>query len=485
MRAIPSSFFENMSSLQILNLSKTRIKSLPQSFSKLENLQVLILRNCERLLFLPSTIGALKHLLVLDVYGTEISQLPDQICELLCLVYLQVCFYGSMDEDEYAILPSQLISKGTISNLIQLKELSINVYPGDPRWTKIASDVTAEVSTLKLCSLSFHFPEIKYLEYFINSSPAWLHQTLTRFNFVVGHDVKRVVSHVSDDLEHEYNQQDRCLRFVDGEVIPEAISKVLSQATAFYVDHHLTAHSVTQFGWATINDLKVCIVRDCPKLKAIINSTNFTGNCFPFLELLSIHYSWNLSCIWMGPIRGGSLSMLRRLSVHSCPKLEFILSRSMVAVLSNLEELVVEDCQSLKNVISNYDQISADGCIGDSDATEPNVAGFNSINDVANQMQVDPPNFAELRLKVLKLHYLPKLVNIWSSGDLPCIEYVSVYSCPRLKSLDVKSHVEVTLKEIRTETGWWDGLEWEDPALPAKLQGRVKEIKCDDIWGTG
>ncbi|XP_021745571.1 probable disease resistance protein At4g27220 isoform X2 [Chenopodium quinoa] len=485
LRVIPSSLFENMSSLQILNLSKTRIKSLPQSLTKLECLQVLILRNCQRLFYLPPTIGALKHLLVLDVHGTEICQLPDQICELLCLVHLQVCFYGSMDEDECAMLPPQLISKGIMSNLVQLKELSINVYPGDPRWTKVASDVTTEVSNLKLCSLSFHFPDIKNLEYFIDVSPAWLHRTLTHFKFVVGHDVKRVVSHVSDYLEHEYYQQDRCLRFVNGEGMPDAVGKVLSQATAFYVDHHLTAQSLTQFGRATINDLKICVVRDCPKLKAIINSTKRTGNFFPFLELLSIHYSWNLCWIWAGPIRAGSLSRLRRLSVHSCPKLELILCRSMVAVLSNLEELTVEDCQSLKNVISSQDQSSADHDIGDNDFCEPNVTDVNSIEDVGNdQMEVDPPDAAELRLKVLKLHYLPKLVNIWNSGDIPCLEYISIYNCPRMKNLDLKSPVEATIKEIKAETCWWDGLEWRDPALPAKLQGRFKEIQSDDIWNS-
>ncbi|KNA21085.1 hypothetical protein SOVF_046520 isoform A, partial [Spinacia oleracea] len=484
LRVIPPSFFENMSSLQILNLSKTRIKSLPQSLSKLECLQVLILRNCERLLFLPPAIVALKNLLVLDVHGTEICQLPDQICELVCLVHLEVCFYGSMDEDECAMLPSQLISKGIFSKLIKLKELSINVYPGDPRWSKIASDVTTEVSNLKLCSLSFHFPEAKHLEYFINASPAWLHRTLTRFDFVVGHDVKRVVSRVSDDLEHEYHQQDRCLRFVDGDDMPDAVRKVLSQATAFYVDHHLTAQSLTQFGRATINDLKFCVVRDCPKLKAIVNTTKLTGNCFPFLELLSIHNSWNLSWIWMGPVRAGSLSMLKRISIHSCPKLEFILCRSMVAVLSNLEELIVEDCQSLKNVIRNKDQSSADD---DSDFSESNVADFNSISgDVVakDQMEVDPPDSAELRIKVLKLHYLPKLVNIWDGGDFPCLEYFSVYNCPRLKNLGLKYQDEVTIKEIKAETCWWNGLEWGDPALLPKLQVRFKEIQTDDIWDT-
>ncbi|XP_057547519.1 disease resistance protein At4g27190-like isoform X2 [Amaranthus tricolor] len=478
LRSIPSSFFDNMSSLQILNLSKTRIKSLPKSVSKLEHMQVLILRNCERLLFLPSEIGALKHLLVLDVHGTEICHLPDQVGELLCLVHLQVRFYGSMDQDECTMLPSQLISKGIIAKLVRLRELSIIVYPGDLRWTKIALELTREVSNLKLCSLSFHFPEINHLEYFMNVSPAWLHRTLDRFNFIVGHDVKRVVSHVSSELENEFNQQDRCLRFVDGQDAPDAIKKIFSQATAFYLDHHLSAYSLTHFGLYTMDNLKFCIVRDCPKLKTVINSKNLTGSVFRSLEILSIHYSWNLSRIWVGPIPPGSCLMLRQLSVHSCPKLEFILSASMVAVLPNLEELIVADCQSLKSVVTNEDQISADDDTIDSDHFEP----YNA--DAKDPMEVDTFNVAELKIKVMKLHYLPKLVNIWSDGDLPCLVYVNIYNCPRLQNLNLKSPVEITLKEIKAETAWWDHLEWDDPALPAKLQGCVKDIQSDDIWGT-
>lgn len=478
LRAIPPSFFENMSSLQVLNLSKTRIKSLPHSLSKLEHLQVFILRNCERLLFLPPVIGALKRLLVLDVHGTEICQLPDEIGELRSLTHLNVNFYGTIDEDEYVMLPSRLISKGVIANLNEVRELNIIVHPGDPRWAKAASDVMMEVSSLKLCALSFHFPEINHLEYFINKSPTWAHRTLTRFNFVVGHDVMRVVSHVTDDLEHEYELQDRCIRFVDGDDTPEAVGEVLSEATAFYLDHHQRARSLTQFGCANISKLKFCIVRDCPRLRVIINGKKLKGSCFPFLEHLSIHYSWDLRRICVGPFRATSFSMLRRLLVHSCPRLEYVLSYSMIETLSNLEELVVDDCQSLKNIVVNQDDNYIDDDINGSDYTE------SDYEDTSGHMEVVVPSGSEvLKVKVLKLHYLPKLDNIWNGGKWSALEYLSLYNCPNLRNLHLKSDVDVTLKEVKTETAWWLALEWEDPGLRKKLQGRVKEINVNDIWG--
>ena len=74
-RVIPMSFFQFMTSLKILNLSKTRIKCLPKTLFELKNHQVLFLRDCERLSMLPSDVGSLENLEVLDLRGTEISKL--------------------------------------------------------------------------------------------------------------------------------------------------------------------------------------------------------------------------------------------------------------------------------------------------------------------------------------------------------------------------------------------------------------------------
>ena len=93
LRVIPLLFFDLMPCLTVLNLSKTRIKSLPESLFKLMSLEVLILRNCERLAQLPSEIGSLRRLEVLDVQGTEIEKLPYEISDLVSLRHLKVSFY--------------------------------------------------------------------------------------------------------------------------------------------------------------------------------------------------------------------------------------------------------------------------------------------------------------------------------------------------------------------------------------------------------
>lgn len=79
---IPTSFFECMPMLRVLDLSHMTIKSLPASISRLVSLQELFLRGCALLRELPHEIGTLSKLLVLDLEGTEIMYLPREISNL-------------------------------------------------------------------------------------------------------------------------------------------------------------------------------------------------------------------------------------------------------------------------------------------------------------------------------------------------------------------------------------------------------------------
>ncbi|XP_059655115.1 disease resistance protein RPS2-like [Cornus florida] len=65
LRLIPLSFFNDMPSLQVVNLSKTGIRSLPPSLFKLTELQALFLRHCNCLDELPPEVGNLGALEVL------------------------------------------------------------------------------------------------------------------------------------------------------------------------------------------------------------------------------------------------------------------------------------------------------------------------------------------------------------------------------------------------------------------------------------
>ncbi|ONH89720.1 hypothetical protein PRUPE_8G012000 [Prunus persica] len=418
LRVIPAAFFDRMPSLEVLNLSNTRIKFLPQSISNLKRLKILILRSCERLVVLPSEVGSLGDLEVLDLRGTEVDKLPDEIGSLTSLRHLEVSFYGSISPSEYAKLPHQLISPGIISKLISLETLSIDVYPGDQRWKKSLESITREVCSLtKLTSLCFSFPEVELLQLFIQTCTRWKNQLLTMFKFVVGDDVKRIVSRVPNFVVHDYNQQGQCLRFVNGEKVPDVVVEVLARAVAFYLDHHLSIRSLSEFGVSNMSRLKLCILSECPQIHSIIDCTEPTNHAFPSLEYLSVHYLPNLENIWEGvrPLPFGSFTKLRILLVYACPKLKNVFTTSMLSCVSNLEELLVEDCPAIE-VITLEDE------------------------------SMDSGTVRLLRLKRLTLNHLPRLANI-SEGAWPSLEYISLYGCPNWKTIAMNSKVEVNCKE--------------------------------------
>ncbi|KAF3956676.1 hypothetical protein CMV_018218 [Castanea mollissima] len=453
LRVIPTSFFDLMPSLTVLNLSKTRIKSLPKSLCKLMSLEVLILRDCERLVLFPSEVGSLRRLEVLDLQGTEINKLPSKISELSSLIYLKVSFYGSVNWSEYAKLPQELVSRGIIANLVELETLSIDVYPGDRRWNKNAKSVIDEVGKLtNLTTFCCYFPEVEFLERFLATSLSWKIGGLTEFKFVVGHDVKRFVSKVVDNLAFDNVTWDQCLRFVNGEVIPDAAVEVLTRTTAFYLDHHINVCSLSEFGVSNLDGLRLCVVRECPKIETIIASKELSEAVFPILEHLSINYLSNLSTILEGMIPLGSFAKLRILTVRTCPKLQFVFASSMLHFFSNLEELIVEDCPAITEII--YQDLVVDSVRG----TLPS-------------------------LKKLKLHYLPRLVNIMK-GEWPPLENISFYDCPILKKLGIDFIASHTIKGIKAENDWWKELEWQDTSFHLRLQAHFTPI-CDDDLGGG
>jgi hypothetical protein len=71
---IPDNLFKGMGNLQVLDLTKMKLPSLPSSLGLLTNLQALCLDRCE--LADIAVIGKLKNLVILSLFHSEMSQLP-------------------------------------------------------------------------------------------------------------------------------------------------------------------------------------------------------------------------------------------------------------------------------------------------------------------------------------------------------------------------------------------------------------------------
>ncbi|XP_022769656.1 disease resistance protein RPS2-like [Durio zibethinus] len=438
--AIPALFFQRMALLQVLDLSHTCIKSLPKSLPKLVSLKKLLLRGCELFMELSPQVGKLKNLEELDLDETQIMHLPSEIGKLVS--HLRVSFYHicgkKKSKSNFVIHPE------IISILSQLAELSIDVNPADKRWDDSVEAVVKEVCNSKtLKTLSLNLPKFQLLDYL-----SLIYPSLSHFSFTVGHHKRRIISRVPHEVEAEFRNWDKCLKFVNGGNIPIEIEAVLKYSSSFLLDNHATAMNLSEFGIENMKRLKFCLLAEYNNMETLIDgemhderneddqSESDTGSAehvLESLEYLSIYYMKNLWSIWRGPNCCGCMSRLKFLALHTCPQLRHIFSRTLIENFVNLEEIIVEDCPQVTSLVSRA-----------------------SVKPMMSNKFLPS-------LKRLLLLYLPGLVSI-SNGLLiaPKLESIGFYNCPKLKSLSKMELSSKTLKIIKGECQWWEDLNWNE-----------------------
>ncbi|XVF11708.1 hypothetical protein REPUB_Repub08aG0051000 [Reevesia pubescens] len=290
--------------------------------------------------------------------------LPREVGKLLKLRHLRVSFYHISGKKK--LKPNVLIHPETISNLPQLTELRIDVIPEDKRWDDSVEAVVKEVCNSKaLRTLSLYLPRFELLD-----NISLIYSSLSRFRFTIGHHKRRIISRVPDEVEAEFRNWDKCLKFVNGENIPIEIKGVLKYSTSFFLDHHATAVNLSEFGIDNMKMLKFCLLAECNKMESLIDgemhyerkeddrSESDSGSdsverVLESLEYLSIYYMENLGSIWRGPNHYGCMSKLKFLALHTCPQLSNIFSDTLFGNFVNLEEIILEDCPQVTSLVSN------------------------------------------------------------------------------------------------------------------------------------
>ncbi|KAI8532033.1 hypothetical protein RHMOL_Rhmol11G0181600 [Rhododendron molle] len=442
-REVPPTISHKFSILQVLDLSNTEINFLPQSISRLLALKQLFLRSCELLMELPPEIGELTNLEVLDLEGTEILCLPKEIGKLVNLTCLKVSFCGYANQT--------VIPRRVLSNLSCLIELIIDVTPFGEWW-----DVEVEAIIDDLCSLKklrtlklyLHTPEL--LEDLILIFPG-----LANFRFTVGHHNEHFISRLPYDVEEEFNERvklEKGLKYINGNHLPNEITKVFKHANAFFLQRHWTAKSLSEFGHENMNEVKYCLVMECNEFRTIIDFEQFCQGkdggseskdfrdfdetiVLGSLEKLIICYMKNMESVWKGPVGKGSLSNLKSLALHTCPNLTTLFTIDVFRNLLNLEELIVEDCPKIDSLVSLKSSDSKSGLF--------------------------LPN-----LKKISLLELPELVSISSGLCIALnLERMVIFYCPKLEKLSTMDVSSTKLKVIKGEREWWDALKWYESDL--------------------
>ncbi|KAI8536010.1 hypothetical protein RHMOL_Rhmol10G0221600 [Rhododendron molle] len=450
----PTIISHHFSTLHVLDLSYTEIKSLPQSISRLVALQKLFLRSCELLMELPPEIGELTNLEVLDLEGTEILHLPKEIAKLVKLTCLKVSLYGYANQT--------VIPRRVLSNLSSLIELIIDVTPFGEWWDVEVEAIVDDVCTLKeLRTLQLYLPTAEPLEELTLRFPG-----LANFRFTVGHHEEHFISRLPNDVKEEFDNREKLekgLKYLNGNRIPNGVTEVLKHANAFFLQRHWTAKSLSEFGHTNMAEVKFCLVKECNEFRTIIDSEQFNqgkkgrseSEDFEYfyeaivlgsLERLIIRYMKNMESIWKGPVGIGSLSNLKSLTLHTCPNLTTLFTVDMLINLTNLEELVVEDCPNINSLVS--------------------LKSFDS-----------EPGLFLPRLKKISLLELPELVSI--SGGLriaPNLERMVIFYCPKLEKLSTMEVSSTDFKVLKGEQKWWDALKWYESDLSTEHEDYLASL---------
>ncbi|KAK4793209.1 hypothetical protein SAY86_023644 [Trapa natans] len=344
LRRLPASFFSQMPALEVLNLSRTRISSLPDSLFELVSLKRLFLNECILMRKLSPKVKGLKDLEVLDLEGTKLTEMPEEIKQLIKLTCLEVSLLKGRSTPANGLIPS-----GALSTLSLLEELNIDVGLEAEWWDSYAEGVLDEICSLhRLTSLKFYFPNVELLRKFKSSS-------LKHFRITVGRDYGRIMARSPTDIRFELERWDRYLKYTDGEGIHEDLLNLLKQAEAFFLDRHSDLKRLSDFGIENLWQLRCCVLGECNEIQVLIDTEDFMEESDEMtlgtLEYLHVYYMKSLETIWRGPMQKTSLSCLKSLTLKTCPELISLFTQEQLDNLRSLEELTVEDCPSLKSLM--------------------------------------------------------------------------------------------------------------------------------------
>ncbi|KAL8116344.1 hypothetical protein AgCh_022736 [Apium graveolens] len=319
------------------------ILGLPYWVYQLTKLEELILRVCELLIELPHEVGTLGNLKVLDLEGTYLVYLPEELKELIAL---------TEKAKTVAIIPSK-----TLSKLAQLEELSINVDPQDV-WCGPAMEAVMEdlPSLRKLKILKLYLPDIKLLQdlqELKGKNDLLICQNLSDFKLIIGPHDQHFISHLPCDLEEEFLKLKKCLKYINGEDSTPRLAEALRHTSALYLDRHWTLHKLSIFKFEDLTKLKFCLLMDCNEMQTLFDGSDFNFGIvnneekFLAMQYLAIHYLRKLEVIWKGP---EILPRLRKLSLLYLPELVSMFDDFSIG--PELEYVVIYDCPKLERLPS-------------------------------------------------------------------------------------------------------------------------------------
>ncbi|MFQ6641206.1 hypothetical protein Gotur_016055, partial [Gossypium turneri] len=431
-KKISISFFTNMPCLSVLNLSFTKIESLPNSISELKNLTTLLLRDCSELGDLPC-LSMLQELKKLDLSGTKIEEFAEGMDMLIKLRYLDLRVFTLKE-----------IPAGLLPKLVHLQHLG---FHENNEKTSLKAE---EMEPLKkLECFTGRFEDIGELNKFIYSMQQ-SKKNLIEYHLLVGLDIFPMRSGKRVTITGVQNWE--------GELIMHPIEiQQLIIARCNYLRNLVNDNSSFK------NAIKLWIY-DCKGIECVVSLSSFaSSSAHPFqsLEVLDLGYLPKLSALIMKDEGIGSattstlapsatFSHLKGIFVWRCSSMKTLLPHWLLPNLQNLEEIWVSECDEIVEILGAA-------------TSEVEEKGSDAL------IKFHLPKLIKLELWVLR-----NLKSICSkSGVMVCdsLELIDVTSCDKLKRIppfvplvgngQPFAYAPPSLT-IFSSTEWWEWLEWDD-----------------------
>ncbi|WCJ23782.1 LRR and NB-ARC domains-containing disease resistance protein [Euphorbia peplus] len=328
LRCIGDSFFEGMPRLKVLDLSHTKIESLPQSVFSLVNLTTLLLAWCRKLKKIPS-VAALKALKKLDLSFSVVEEVPGDIERLSKLTYLDLTW------TEIKELNSEIFAK--LSNLQFLKL---------PWSVTVNGEVFARLGRLETLTCCFN-NVVELNNYLIplkggfnkREPPLQLHVQVGRGSrccaYQLLYDGDDGFAEIDDDRSKvalymsDINESGLWNYFQD--ILIEKCNGARSLCNFFPIKG--------------ATELKHFSVQKCDKLEFLCSGGQGMLENIEYLELCFLE---KLGVLVRKegdlPYGGSCFSNLTRFLVQGCPNMKLLLPMHLMPNLKNLQRLYIIDC---------------------------------------------------------------------------------------------------------------------------------------------
>ncbi|XP_050371152.1 disease resistance protein At4g27190-like isoform X3 [Argentina anserina] len=449
---IPESFIKSLNELRILDVSRTSIYVLPQSFRLLTNLQALYLDGCFKLIDI-SIVGKLQKLEILNVSSLE--ELPREIGHLTNLRILNVWSCMTIT-----------IPCGVISKLHKLEELYLGRCElkswGIREESMIVFGEIAGLSNLK--TLHVRIAHHKCIPNYVEAKPDWDY-----FSIIIGGTIDDYYIYESRDR----NSRSLILRGASISMLPDwFINAVANKVEKLEYEDSSGGSLVMEnpLLWR-LHELKVLKVYGGKKddddghedREESVNTTDRVQKGPLFLKLENLYPEE----LWVGDLPNGSLVNLEVLKILTCAVKNV---SKFVQSLPSLEELTLSRVKQLESVFG------CQGCeLKESKLREVSLSYLYSMKSLCSG---PAPRVMFQSIKILTIGGCGLLQSVFASDVAQCLsqlEDLTVWDCRSLERVIEEVKKEKTaLPKLKIL-----GLQ-ELPKLYGASSGTV-DIKCPSL----